>query len=349
MNKTAQFAFKGAGYGFAGGFIFTLLKQFFDTERDQPFKPKWDECFANGAKVGAVGAGLGLAVGIATDGDNKTATLLGTTAFLKSILEDNEVNDIDYQIGRKLLKLQKVLVEKFSNKLESEPQIGGSHDRDVAIISSDHDLRLHFKPKSFQVEEMYEELYSFFDEEFEDLNLKNIRRQTHSLGLYFEIDGEEERIDVVPMQRIAGQKDYNLLVNKNSDFEKNSRIKTNPNKHASYGSGQKSEKQVVKLLKIWRDKNDAKFPSIYLEMFVADCFEDHKKAIPITLEQRLIMTLKYIQTKITIKRIVDPANTNNVISDSLSTSEKQELSGKIHDMLEDIKDTPQNIASYFPI
>ncbi|WP_309084062.1 nucleotidyltransferase [Chelativorans sp.] len=79
----------------------------------------------------------------------------------------------------------------------------------------------------------------------------------------------------------------------------------------------------IRLFKIWRDQLRLEFPSFYLEMMLMG-------ALPLPflipcLERRLTYALAYIRDNIMTLRVVDPANTNNVLSDDLTVPEKQAI------------------------
>ncbi|TIM26515.1 MAG: nucleotidyltransferase [Mesorhizobium sp.] len=79
----------------------------------------------------------------------------------------------------------------------------------------------------------------------------------------------------------------------------------------------------IRLFKIWRDRNGLEFPSFYLELILMD-------AMPIPflipkLEDRMQTGFAYIRDNILSARIVDPANSNNVLSNELTIAEKRAI------------------------
>lgn len=79
----------------------------------------------------------------------------------------------------------------------------------------------------------------------------------------------------------------------------------------------------VKLTKIWRNQNKLSFPSIYLELFVISVL--HGKNTN-QLERNMLTILKSLVDDLKNKRIVDPANTNNILSDEVDTLTKSAIS-----------------------
>jgi hypothetical protein len=85
-------------------------------------------------------------------------------------------------------------------------------------------------------------------------------------------------------------------------------------------SGRQNE---IRILKLWRDQKRLDFPSFFLELVVIEALPWHVAG---TLSNNVWHALEHIKAKIATTRIVDPANTNNVISADLSSAEKATLS-----------------------
>jgi len=79
-------------------------------------------------------------------------------------------------------------------------------------------------------------------------------------------------------------------------------------------------RDVIRLMKLWRTRKGVPFKkSLALELITIDgC-----SGLPTdNLEKQLSAAFRYITDKILTVRLVDPANTNNVISDELTYSDK---------------------------
>ena len=75
---------------------------------------------------------------------------------------------------------------------------------------------------------MYFTLLEYFEKEYDDPDLIEVRPQKRSIGLVYNIDGCQVCIDVVPGRRtnfIKGGNEYNLFENSNGYFDKPSRVK----------------------------------------------------------------------------------------------------------------------------
>jgi hypothetical protein len=71
--------------------------------------------------------------------------------------------------------------------------------------------------------------------------------------------------------------------------------------------------------------------------------------IPYGTDKTLLFLVEYIRDNINNIRIVDPANTNNIISDSLSDSDKESLSTFCTKMIDEINRDSKNILDYFDV
>lgn len=184
----------------------------------------------------------------------------------------------------------------------------GSYSKGTAInISTDIDLFIsmdHNTPGTLK------EMYDFLFNKFNNLNY-NPRKQNVSIGMM--VNGIA--VDLIPGRKLSGNtNDHNLWKNKQQTS-----IKTNIQQHINLvkDSGRIDE---IKIIKIWRNLNKLEFPSIYLELAVIEALKG--KTIG-DLANNVWYVLKYLSsTEFRDKSFVDPANSNNIISDDISLSEK---------------------------
>ncbi len=74
----------------------------------------------------------------------------------------------------------------------------------------------------------------------------------------------------------------------------------------------------IRAIKVWRKNHNLDFPSFYLELTVLDALS----GCGWNLAGNVQRALAYIAENLTTARVEDPANTNNVISEDLTYSEK---------------------------
>jgi hypothetical protein len=142
------------------------------------------------------------------------------------------------------------------------------------------------------------------------------------------------------------QQDDYIYVNNTSLFGQPTFKKINSKKQLKVFDFNSQEKKIVKLLKVLKKENNLNIKSIYLELFVKKAFENNR--MPINTELCLLKVLRYIAENIQFLRIVDPANTNNIISDTLTYNEKELIGDFCFNMIVNIKKSKSNIIDYFP-
>jgi hypothetical protein len=156
--------------------------------------------------------------------------------------------------------------------------------------------------------EVYEKLFRWltgegFSPKRQNVSL-NIRVNSHS-------------VDLVPVKRQGGlSTDHSLYRRKGDTW-----TKTNVSTHIGHVglSGCLSE---IRLVKLWRDKQKLDFPSFYLELTVMAALKLNKTS---SLESNFFTVMRYLKDDFRDARVVDPANTNNCISDDLGSAEKTRI------------------------
>jgi len=140
-----------------------------------------------------------------------------------------------------------------------------------------------------------------------------IREQDVSIGVSY----KNLWIDLVPAKKYCGPtNDHSIYRKKTGSW-----TKTNVFKHFSLvnKSGRKNE---IRAMKIWRNLHGLEFPSFYLELSVIQALKRH---IVGRLAVNLQKVFEYLSTDFKNARILDPANSNNVVSDDLTQKEKQAI------------------------
>lgn len=348
MNKKVSYSLKGGLAGLIIGGIIEYIRQYQARDPRYSFIPDWIEIFRKAVIGALIGAGSGLALGALKDHEINAQYGGVMAMFLLNVDNEHKVSDPSYHVQRKLNKIITLLKSKFEGCLESDPYIGGSVEKGVATVYSDYDLNLHFTSNSGTLEQIYHSVLDYFNNDYSDSTLTKVRAQGKSIGLFFEIDGEDVQIDVVPKRTQKGNQAMSMYVNPDLSASGKSWIKTDPQLQSSALPTSPSYQKVVRLLKIWSQHNQIKIGSTYLMYLVSEVFSHYSDKIPGKIDKQLITVLKYISNNLHSKRIVDPSNSANVISDSLSISDKDTLIEKIHTMLDDIETMPQHIVTYFP-
>jgi hypothetical protein len=186
----------------------------------------------------------------------------------------------------------------------------GSFAKGTANISgTDVDL---FISLSEQAAETLREVYNKL---FRTMNEKgyNAKRQNVSVGI--RVNGYS--VDLVPAKR------QNIFASDHSLYRRRADTwtKTNVATHIAHvrGSGRANEIRIVKL---WRDQKGLDFPSFYLELTVINALAGQYFG---TLSGNVWKVFEYLRSTFSNARAVDPANTNNIVSDDVTVAERTRI------------------------
>ena len=80
----------------------------------------------------------------------------------------------------------------------------------------------------------------------------------------------------------------------------------------------------IAALKIWRRRHALRFPSFYLELAVLRALSTSP---PLSLAASFLHLLRFLAGVFPDARLLDPANSNNVVSDLLTPEEKFRIAG----------------------
>lgn len=178
--------------------------------------------------------------------------------------------------------------------------------------TSDVDVFISLKSDTKQtLKELYEMLVSLAQNNGWSPRLQNV-----SVGVT--VNGT--RGDLVPGKVQAGYQNYHSLYVRKRDSWTQTNVALHVDTVKSSG-----RLQEIRAVKIWRMLHGLDFPSLYLELSTIDALSGHSRS---TLANNVVHALRTIGSSLTSKRVVDPANTNNVLSDDLTQNEKQRIAAQ---------------------
>lgn len=245
--------------------------------------------------------------------------------YLKKVINQYKLPETMDLPERRVVFLLRRLISEWAGKYLCEVKLSGSRAKGTAICNtSDLDLFISLSSTTpGELSEIYNCLYDF-------ITKKNIsaRKQNVSIGINY----QNYKIDLVPARRQDQfSNDHSLYKRKSNTW-----TKTNIDKHISRvrNSGRIDE---ILALKIWRSLHKLEFPSIYLESFVIESLYGKTKG---DLGNNFIYLLEDIRDNLSTRRVLDPANSNNVLSDELTIEEKKALSFHANNSLQNIELTP---------
>lgn len=231
--------------------------------------------------------------------------------YINSIVQKHRLPDtLDGYTSLNVISPLKRIISSWADSCLCEIKLSGSRAKGTAIdLSTDLDLFISLSSTtSNSLKEIYESLYSCMQDEGIEA-----RKQNVSIGITY----LGKKVDLVPAKR-QGQygNDHSLYKRKEDTW-----TKTNVDTHISRvrQSGRLTE---IIALKVWRENHSVDFPSIYLESFVIESLRGRSLNSP---AENFLYLLRDIRENIQYRRVVDPANTNNVLSDELTQMEKRKL------------------------
>lgn len=267
-------------------------------------------------------------------------------------IENNEALMTAYRSKRD--EVREDLKVKFGTVIFRLIHSGSYKKRTAVNIKFDMDLVIPFKKEDADsLETIFKELARYFDIDYrkKDSSLLQVKKQKVAIGLTFLVDGHMLDLDIVPGREIDDyEKDgnLNLYVNETmGTIGKSTYLKTNIQKQIDNIRNNSSTREIIKLLKVWKRRKSGQIKSFVIELITVKALSDYTGEEE--LWEKLKHTLAYIRDNIKTARLVDPGNSNNVVSDSLNGFEKTAISDTMKWMLDDIDGTESHIEHHFQI
>ena len=204
-------------------------------------------------------------------------------------------------------------IRSWADRYLASLTFSGSYAKGTAInIATDIDLFISLSSTTpGSLADIYESFYGW------SLNQGwNPRRQNVAIGISY----NGAKLDLVPGRLQAGYQNYHSIYT----YKRKSWTQTNVSLHISTVSASYRTKEI-RAIKIWRTLYSLDFPSFYLELFVIDALKNKPTN---QLGTNVLYGLNAIADFLNATRIVDPANTKNVVSDDLTPAEKSKISAQ---------------------
>lgn len=240
------------------------------------------------------------------------------STYLKSLLASQELSTPQQQS----LDAHKAEVELFlRQEFGQSPiiKIAGSVSKGTAVSDSyDLDVVMYFPSSDTRtLKAIYQEVHNKLASRY------TIDPKTSALritGVSNASNNSDYHIDVVPGRFIPGTKDVFLYMN-SADRE---RMQTNLKTHIDYIT-QSGCQEIIKLVKLWKVRNGVVFKTFILELFVIDALQGtHDKS---DLENGFKKVMEAFVNNVHVE-LVDPANTANVVSRTISDLGRQNMKAR---------------------
>ena len=249
--------------------------------------------------------------------------------YVQAVVSKYKIKD-DRQVGLNFLyplipehiRIKNIFTEPikdWAGQYLNDIFVSGSRAKGTAIKGgTDVDLFISLKADTpATLKEIFNLLHTFCAN---DQGLKT-RKQNVSIGVEY----QGKKIDLVPAKQQKGYINYHSLYKNKSD----SWTQTNITEHINLVKNSGRIDDIV-ALKIWRQINNLDFPSIYLELTVLEVLTNKVRLQP---AKNFETIMEYLRDEFVEKRVVDPCNINNIISDDLYKYEKEAIAKKAKETL----------------
>lgn len=275
--------------------------------------------------------------------------------YLRKVLSKEHLRsrpDLLHIFLQKRQEIKEWLMLFFEHDLATEPQDTGSFKKYTAIASNfDLDIILPFKKNSYySLKEMYDDVYNEIYHKFS--KEATISRQTKAIGITFKIDNKEIHFDIVPGREINNygkDKDLNLYANPNWVWQRGGSFKTNVKTQQTITGKKTQTRQVIKLLKIYKLRNDLPLSALEIEQSVMDCLSIKSYSTNSSITENFLNCMDYISKKLDKKMHIDKANSNNNLHNKSTNLVRQTIQSQLVMDIERIENNPRYIKELFEI
>jgi len=208
-------------------------------------------------------------------------------------------------------------LKRWSGKQLLGITLSGAYAKGTAISLSSHvDVLLSLRSSTEEERKVFWKLSEYLVGE-------NLQPRTRTVSVQVESKGL--RVDIVPAWSASGG--GQILYHR----EPVSPVRTNVALHVRLitSSGRLQE---ICALKIWRERHALDFPSFYLELATLLALEEQRFG---QLADGVFTVLRFLSRHLMQVVIRDPANPENVISDSLTAEQKKAIAQAARQALED--------------
>lgn len=230
--------------------------------------------------------------------------------YLEDLIDNQQVDPTSLQSLRNARDNLETILRGSWKTGDPNFYYGGSYAKGTMIKDKfDLDLVVYFPPCNFTVQALYEAIEA-------RLQSNNLVTRRHNVAIRLPYEGGFH-IDVVPGRAIKNDFIYANLWASEKATTKQTSIKI----HIKSIRGNSRKQKVVKLLKLWNLRQNLNVSSFVFELIVQSSLSGRY----VSLENDLLTILQFIANNIKTCRLVDPANSNNVVSDELAYGVKVSL------------------------
>lgn len=235
--------------------------------------------------------------------------------YLRGLLKTHAVDIPSAQAAGQVLA---PVIENWSNKHLVSAEFSGSMAKGTGVsLSTDADIFISLTSTTGgTLKEIYDTLANAVSAAGYPA-----RKQDVSIGTT--VTGHS--IDLVPGRRLSQYgNEHSLYRNRTGTW-----TKTDVRAHIAFVSNS-GRTEEIRILKLWRTRHGLRLPSFLLELATIDALSYARHG---QLSDNVWRVLQYFRDSLGSTRLIDPSNTNNVVSDDCSRTEKDAISQMANESL----------------
>ena len=234
---------------------------------------------------------------------------MSVDTYLQAILNREAIDTGPYSPVRGVQTVLQPTIKVWAGTQLADMSPSGSFAKGTANRSgTDIDLFISLaQDTSGTLKEIYENLFTTMQQ-------RGYTPKRQNVSINVKVNGYD--VDLVPARRQDGYGQDHSLYRRKADTW----TKTNVAAHIRHVSNS-GRTQEVRIVKLWRNQKGLDFPSFYLELTTMDALAGSRSS----LGDNVMKVFQHLRDSFSSARVVDPANTNNVISDDLTAAEKAKV------------------------
>jgi hypothetical protein len=234
---------------------------------------------------------------------------MSADAYLQSILNRESVDTSPASSVRGVQSILQPVVARWAGAQLRFVHPSGSFAKGTGNRSGT-DIDLFISLKSNTTNSLKEIYFSLLN----TMQVTGYSPQQQNVSINVHVNGFA--VDLVPAKHHGANSEYHSLYRRRADTW----TQTNVINHIAIVTGAGRIRET-RILKLWRDQKSLDFPSFYLELATINALSGARG----TLSQNLWSIFQHLRDRFTNARVIDPANTNNVVSDDMSVAGKARI------------------------
>jgi hypothetical protein len=211
------------------------------------------------------------------------------------------------------------LVKQWAKQYLHGLTLSGAYAKSTAISLSSHvDVLVAVSPIPGM------DMKTIFWNLFKYLSDQDLHPHTRDVSIRLETAGT--LVDLIPACR-ERETPGSALFNKRAGQA----VHTDVSRHVHLIANSGRQQEIC-ALKIWRERMSLDFPSLYLELTVLRALGSERFG---QLADNILAVFRHLSSKFEQSAIVDPANSDNILSNDLSASDKKAIAKAARDALYD--------------